>query len=99
LASFALAGDTKSGRKKLTALTQSRRTQRLTLDSPLPLYFLYWTALVTQDGHVEFRPDRYGRDVSLVAALTATDIKASMHDAMSSAESQDSPPADDELSP
>jgi hypothetical protein len=39
------------------------------LDNPVPVYFLYWTAVVDEDGSVDFRPDRYGRDTTLIASL------------------------------
>ncbi|HUS97082.1 MAG TPA: hypothetical protein VMX97_10115, partial [Hyphomicrobiaceae bacterium] len=34
----------------------------VTLVRPIPVHFTYITAWVEQDGHVEFRPDIYGRD-------------------------------------
>lgn len=45
----------------------SERAIRLT--SPQPVYVLYWTALVADDGHVEFHRDHYERDAALAAAL------------------------------
>ena len=89
LASFALTGDVKTGMKKLTDLTRSRQTQRLKLDNPLPVYFLYWTAVVTSEGNVEFRPDRYGRDIPLMAALTTAEIGAAMSESASMEKSQE----------
>src|SRR6266850_2407044 len=70
LASLALTDDTAKGMSELTKATKSRDTQRLTLDEPLPVYFLYWTAVAGPDGDVGFRPDRYDRDTRLIAALT-----------------------------
>jgi murein L,D-transpeptidase YcbB/YkuD len=70
LASLALTDDTAKGMSELTKATKSRDTQRLTLDEPLPVYFLYWTAVAGPDGELGFRPDRYGRDTRLIAALT-----------------------------
>lgn len=69
LASLALSGDTAQGLAALTAARKTGATQRLALDRPLPVYFLYWTALAGDDGTVGFRPDLYGRDARLVAAL------------------------------
>ncbi len=46
-------------------------TQRLMLDKPVPVYLLYWTAIAGEDGTVGFRPDFYGRDKPLLAALAA----------------------------
>ncbi len=39
------------------------------LDSPLPVYILYWTAFVDKDGLVNFRDDIYGSDEELDEAL------------------------------
>src|SRR4029077_16614955 len=97
LASIALTGDAKAGMKKLTDMTRSHETQRLKLDNPLPVYFLYWTALVNEDGEAEFRPDRYGRDTPLIAALTATDVNAAMRGRALKEKSEDSLPTDEEL--
>ncbi|HEX6159346.1 MAG TPA: L,D-transpeptidase family protein, partial [Thermoanaerobaculia bacterium] len=47
--------------------TGTERTIRLT--SPLPVYVLYWTAWVGDDGHMEFHRDHYQRDAALAAAL------------------------------
>ena len=70
LASLALTDDAAQGMDRLTKVTKTHETQRLVLDKPLPVYFLYWTALAGPDGQVGFRPDRYGRDAVLIAALT-----------------------------
>lgn len=43
--------------------------QRVPVARPLPLYVVYWTALVGANGAVHFRDDVYGRDRRLVAAL------------------------------
>jgi murein L,D-transpeptidase YcbB/YkuD len=69
LASLALGPDAAQGAHELAAARKSHDTQRLTLDQPLPVYFLYWTALADADGNVGFRPDLYGRDAPLIAAL------------------------------
>ena len=69
LASLALTGDAAQGMDRRAKSTKSRQTQRLVLDSPLPVYFLYWTALAGSDGQMGFRPDIYGRDAVLIAAL------------------------------
>jgi murein L,D-transpeptidase YcbB/YkuD len=44
-------------------------TRYLPLQRKLPVYFLYWTAFAGSDGTLQFRPDIYGRDRRLVAAL------------------------------
>lgn len=72
LASLALTGDLDEGMAILSEATASRETQRLVLDMPLPVYFLYWTAFAGPRGDIEFRPDLYGRDEKLIAALERT---------------------------
>ncbi|HEU4887449.1 MAG TPA: L,D-transpeptidase family protein [Thermoanaerobaculia bacterium] len=47
--------------------TGTERAIRLT--TPQPVYILYWTAWVGDDGHMEFHQDHYGRDAALAAAL------------------------------
>jgi murein L,D-transpeptidase YcbB/YkuD len=44
---------------------------RIPVARPLPVYILYWTALVGPDGLARFRDDVYGRDRRLAAALAA----------------------------
>ena len=69
LASLAMTGDMDDGMDELNKARRTGKTQRLALDNPVPVYFLYWTAMVDEDGTVNFRPDRYGRDTTLIAAL------------------------------
>lgn len=45
----------------------SERSIRLTTSRPV--YVLYWTAWVGDDGHMEFHRDHYERDAALAAAL------------------------------
>lgn len=45
----------------------SERPIRLT--APHPVYVLYWTAWVGDDGHMEFHRDHYERDAAIAAAL------------------------------
>jgi murein L,D-transpeptidase YcbB/YkuD len=47
----------------------SGATKTIRLTSPRPVYVLYWTARVGEDGEVEFHRDYYGRDDELAAAL------------------------------
>jgi murein L,D-transpeptidase YcbB/YkuD len=67
LASLALAGNNPTG--PLTDIIASRKTTRLMLEDPLPIYMVYWTAIADAEGNVEFRPDRYERDPPLIKAL------------------------------
>jgi murein L,D-transpeptidase YcbB/YkuD len=85
LASLALTDDQDEGMDQLADATKSHETQRLPLENPLPVYFLYWTALVNADGEVGFRPDRYGRDAPLTAALTQANGSSATYEHPSSA--------------
>jgi murein L,D-transpeptidase YcbB/YkuD len=69
LASLALTGDAEDGMGMINDARKTGKTQRIPLDSPVPVYFLYWTASADADGNVAFRPDRYGRDTVLIAAF------------------------------
>lgn len=69
LAALALKDDVQQGTAALQKEEKTGKTQRLALDKPLPVYFLYWTAVADADGGVEFLPDIYGRDAPLITAL------------------------------
>ena len=69
LVSLALNGDAQSGLSDLSQMIAAGETKKLTIDKPIPVYVLYWTAFVDSDGAVEFRPDIYERDSALLAAL------------------------------
>jgi murein L,D-transpeptidase YcbB/YkuD len=51
-------------------------TQSVALRRPLPLYVLYFTVTATADGAVQFRPDVYGWDRKLSAALAGAPAQA-----------------------
>ncbi len=69
LAAYLLAGDAASGLDRVNAAIETGETQKIVLDKPLPVFVLYWTAIARADGTVDFRPDAYGRDKRLIAAL------------------------------
>lgn len=54
---------------RLKDLIAARDTKRVPLARPVPVYFLYWTAIAVPDGGVGFRGDLYGRDARLIEAL------------------------------
>ncbi|MCK6449497.1 MAG: L,D-transpeptidase family protein [Alphaproteobacteria bacterium] len=56
-------------RAALDAAVATGENRRLTLSRPVPVYLLYWTALVDDAGRASFRPDLYGRDFPLIRAL------------------------------
>lgn len=46
-----------------------QRTQRVSLRQPVPIYLVYWTVEVQEDGSVDFKRDPYQRDSALLEAL------------------------------
>ena len=68
LASYALSGDVGSGVERLDAAIATALTTRLAVKAPIPLYVVYFTAFPSPDG-LQFRPDVYGRDKRLIAAM------------------------------
>jgi murein L,D-transpeptidase YcbB/YkuD len=69
LASYALSGDPAAAVSSLKSAIASGKTEHLALRNRLPIYFLYWTAFADPDGTIQFRPDIYGRDQRLIAAI------------------------------
>jgi murein L,D-transpeptidase YcbB/YkuD len=68
LISYAMTGDVDSGMDRIHSLIMTHATRRISLDDPLPVFVLYWTAIADADGAVNFLPDVYGRDQRLIAA-------------------------------
>ncbi len=54
---------------RLEAAMGNGRRQTVVLDDPIPVHLVYFTAWVDEDGRVQFRPDVYGHDRRLLAAL------------------------------
>lgn len=54
---------------RLDDAIETGETQRIALQSPLPLFVTYQTAIVDEAGEVRFAPDVYGWDTKLAAAL------------------------------
>ncbi len=69
LAVFALKDVRGWSRRRIEAEIASGRHGRVGLAKPLPVYLVYWTAWVDEDGTVQFRDDIYGRDRLLEQAL------------------------------
>ncbi len=68
LASYALAGDLTAAEQIKSAIAQGD-TKTLPLEKKLPVYFLYWTAFAGSQDELQVRPDIYGRDRRLIAAM------------------------------
>lgn len=69
LANVLLKGDPKWTPEALQAVIDSGEQKTITLEHPLPVHILYWTAWVEPDGTVQFRKDIYGHDAQLEEAL------------------------------
>lgn len=69
LAERLLAEDAGWSPEALSEAVDTGRRQSLPLARPVPIMVLYGTAWVGADGSVQFRPDIYGRDARLAAAL------------------------------
>jgi murein L,D-transpeptidase YcbB/YkuD len=74
LASYALNADL-SAEEQITQAIGTKETRNLPLHRKLPVYFLYWTAFPDAQGKIQFRPDIYGRDRRLIAAMHATGLR------------------------
>lgn len=68
-ANILLKGDSKWTPETLQAAIDSGEQKTITLERPLPVHILYWTAWVEPDGTVQFRKDIYGHDERLEKAL------------------------------
>ena len=69
LADFVFAGDSRWNGPEIEALIRSKEQRTIPLEREIPVYFLYWTAFVDDDGEVQFRPDLYGYDEKHTQAL------------------------------
>lgn len=65
LADFLLQGADEGFRAQIAAARSSDLPQQFDLPHPVPVYLVYWTAWVGEDGIVQFREDVYHRDSAL----------------------------------
>ena len=68
LAEYLLREDPQWTRAAILDTINRGTPQRVTLPHPMPVYLVYHTAWVDQDGEVHFRPDIYERDAPLRVA-------------------------------
>jgi murein L,D-transpeptidase YcbB/YkuD len=73
LASWLLSHDRNPQARQLESLLASPETTTIYLKTPVPVYLLYFTAFVADNGDVVLRRDIYGRDQALIDALRATE--------------------------
>jgi murein L,D-transpeptidase YcbB/YkuD len=71
LAAFLLEGRPEWAPETITAAMNGERTRRVDLAAPVPVFIYYTTAIVRQDGTIEFFEDIYGKDDALDRALRA----------------------------
>lgn len=56
-------------RAAIDATIDSLQTRKVMLPSPVPIYLVYWTVEVEEDGEVHFKHDPYEQDQRLIEAL------------------------------
>jgi murein L,D-transpeptidase YcbB/YkuD len=69
LAEYLLRGNPQWTRPAILAAIDKGVEQTVRLPEPIPVYILYCTAWVDENGKVSFRNDIYGRDEAVAAAL------------------------------
>lgn len=70
LAEYLLQDQPAWTRRAIETAAAAGTERSVQLTTPLPVHVLYWTAWVGDEGTVVFRPDIYGRDARVIAALT-----------------------------
>ncbi len=58
-------------RARIDKVIESAKMTTVTLDEPLTVFLLYWTAEVGEDGTIGFREDIYNRDAKIIDGLNA----------------------------
>ncbi|MDD5412408.1 MAG: L,D-transpeptidase family protein, partial [Methylobacter sp.] len=70
LAEFALKNQAGWDREAIHLAMQSPKTQRVTLEKPIPVLFFYITSFFDQYDNLAFYPDIYGHDAVLLGVLS-----------------------------
>jgi murein L,D-transpeptidase YcbB/YkuD len=76
LAALVLAGQTAGRPEVLERAMAEGVTRVLPVARALPIYLLYWTASVDDEGRLELRDDPYDRDGRVAAALARSSVAA-----------------------
>ena len=71
LAQRLLSSDPDWTESRLDEAISTGKTRRVDLPQAVPVYVVYWTAFVDDDGQVSFRSDAYGWDEKLLGLLPA----------------------------
>ena len=69
LAEYLLKFDPKWNRDKIKTASTSGKQRVVNLQQTMPVYLLYWTTWVDEDGLAHFRDDIYQRDKPMIRAL------------------------------
>jgi murein L,D-transpeptidase YcbB/YkuD len=69
LAEYLLKGDSHWTPENIRAAIEAKVEKAVLLPEPIPVYVLYWTAWISEDGAVQFRNDIYERDEAVDKAL------------------------------
>ncbi len=72
LTDLLLEGASPAERQRFEELLASGKTRNMNLPRPVPILLAYWTAQVDDSGQLTFRPDIYGHDEKILAALNAS---------------------------
>lgn len=74
LAEWVLRDQPQWTRARMDEVLASGATTNVLLRHPLPVLVLYFTAAPGPDGTIQYRPDMYGRDTALAAALAGAGL-------------------------
>ena len=72
LAEYVLSTEPGWTKEKIESKIRTGKSQSIILPDPIPVYLVYFTAWVDDQGDVHFRQDVYGRDEALYQALRRT---------------------------
>jgi len=72
LAEYVLSADQGWTREKVESEIRKGRSQSILLPEPMPVYLVYFTSWVDDEGNIQFRDDIYGKDEALYRALLKT---------------------------
>ena len=77
LAALVLVGQAAGRPQALERAMSAGATSVVIVERPLPVYLLYWTAFVDDEGRLQLRDDPYDRDPRVAAALARSPMTAS----------------------
>ncbi|MEZ5887546.1 MAG: L,D-transpeptidase family protein [Paracoccaceae bacterium] len=74
LAYVLLARQTDDPQGLFESYLRTRKESVVTLDQPVPVHLVYFTAWPNAEGHIEYRRDVYGRDAAIFEAMRAAGV-------------------------